>query len=262
HFQGIASVAFSPEGTFLATAGLDARVCVWRVEDAVLLYSYHGDSPVLSIVWIRKEESMVCGMANGYVAILSIGQGTIEAHGFLAHRYPVECLAYGNGFLATGAHSELKVWRLSESARQHALEVELSGLPSTYHTTDHEILVTSLHWSSSETGDRLMVTYMHHGMSIFNTGAWTIARTLTFRGLIASASVSHDSEYIVISNLHTGFDVYRLSSKELIKTFTHEVGRPHPAPVTFIHHSRAVLGGSTTGHVNIWDLRLGKLHSL
>ncbi len=35
-----------------------------------------------------------------------------------------------------------------------------------------------------------------------------------------------------------------------------------PLPVTFVHGGHALVGGSMTGKVGLWDLGMGKMHSL
>ena len=60
-----------------------------------------------------------------------------------------------------------------------------------------------------------------------------------------------------------GFDVFRMQTEEPVASFEHEIGEPMPTPVLFTHGGRAIVGGSTVGKVNIWDvLTRGKIQSL
>ncbi|TBU22722.1 hypothetical protein BD311DRAFT_811285 [Dichomitus squalens] len=82
-------------------------------------------------------------------------------------------------------------------------------------------------------------------------------------GPVASASLSSDGTYIAISDLSTGFEVYEMGTEVVYRSFEHDVGEPFPTPVLFIHNGNALVGGSTVGKVNIWDIHgMGKMHSL
>ena len=49
-------------------------------------------------------------------------------------------------------------------------EAELGEPPKSSYNRNQEILITSLHWTSSERNSSLlMVTYMHHGILYANT---------------------------------------------------------------------------------------------
>ena len=73
----------------------------------------------------------------------------------------------------------------------------------------------------------------------------------------ARASISPDSHLLAISDLAHGFTVHDYRSGAFIRRFVHEVGRRFPVPVLFIHQGHAIVGGSTVGHVNIWDVEDG-----
>ncbi len=73
HTSGITKVAFSRRGTYVATASLDGRICVWNVNAGNLLYCFCGRSAVLELVWDDEGESfLLCGLADGYVGYLDI----------------------------------------------------------------------------------------------------------------------------------------------------------------------------------------------
>ena len=62
--------------------------------------------------------------------------------------------------------------------------------------------------------------------------------------------------------------MYEVQSEELVISFKRAgelSGSPVPAsriPVLFIHDGHALSGGSQVGNVELWDLRMGKMHSL
>ena len=136
HTRGITAIAFSAEGNFIATAGLDGKVCVWQFDDGNLLYSFSGQTSILSLTWIpQREDALICGSQDGNVTVLtitavsdgltygeasqltSVTQHAIIANGFWAHKYPVECLAIMDDLLASGAHRELTMWKWNDRCK-------------------------------------------------------------------------------------------------------------------------------------------------
>ena len=73
HTSGISAVAFSPDGLYLATAGLDSQVCVFRISDLQLHHTFAGSSAVLSLEWMTTENTtLMFGTLDGMVCVLSL----------------------------------------------------------------------------------------------------------------------------------------------------------------------------------------------
>ncbi|KAI1782410.1 WD40-repeat-containing domain protein, partial [Ganoderma leucocontextum] len=110
HTKGITAVKFNPEGTMLATAGLDAKICLWEVPLGKLLHETNGNSPITSLQWLARDvESIIFGSKDGNLSTLSL-TADCSIVGFWAHTYPVEHIAIHGDLVASGALSELKVW--------------------------------------------------------------------------------------------------------------------------------------------------------
>lgn len=72
HAIGISCVAFSSQGSYLATAGLDGKVCIWEVKEFRLRYVYKSETPVLTALWLPNgEDSVLLGYQDGHVATLT-----------------------------------------------------------------------------------------------------------------------------------------------------------------------------------------------
>ncbi|RDX51282.1 WD40 repeat-like protein [Lentinus brumalis] len=260
HTSGITALAFSPGGTYLASAALDGCVCIWDVEASRLLHRYEGDSAVLCLAWVPSgEATVIFGTRKGNIEMLtiSVALNDFSMRGFWAHDYPVETIAAKGNLVASGALGELKVWQWLDLEATFAPARELPEPPKTSHNEHQEVLVTSIHWTGTLERPQLMVTYMYHGVQLYDATTWQSIRTLSFQGKIASASLSEDGEHLAVSNLAQGFDVYRTDTGQPVGTFRHTVGKPQPTPVLFIHGGRAIVGGSTVGTVHVWDLDQG-----
>ena len=70
---GVSAVAFSSDGTYIATAGTDdVKVYIWRVEDQKLLDTYTvSQGPILSLEWLPgRTDTLLCGSGGGYISEL------------------------------------------------------------------------------------------------------------------------------------------------------------------------------------------------
>ena len=70
----------------------------------------------------------------------------------------------------------------------------------------------------------------------------------------ARTHLSDNARYIAVSSLGKGFDVYDVQSGAPKCSFPHGTGEKYLLPVLFIHGGNAIVGGTTTGTVNVWDV--------
>ena len=69
HKRHVYALAFSPDGSSVASAGLDAKVCIWNITDGTLLHIFAGASPVLSLAWV-KDGVLLCGAEDGSISMI------------------------------------------------------------------------------------------------------------------------------------------------------------------------------------------------
>ncbi|KAI0371020.1 WD40 repeat-like protein [Pilatotrama ljubarskyi] len=261
HTGGVAAVAFSYRGTYIVTAGVqDCTVYVWRVADQKLLHTYTSSSAILSLAWYAEsEDTFLCGTHGGSIASISLRPHDLNLGGFWAHRFPIEHLKVRGKWLASGATQEVAIWQLKHDTWVHV--VDLPEPPHSSLNDNREVLVTGIHWTKSGTHPSLLlVTFMFHGISIFDGNTWSAVRHIPLQGPIAYASISPDGTTIAISNMVSGFDLYDLTSQAALRSFTHPVTTLRAVPVLFVHGGHALLGGSTVGKVHLWDVHNGLLH--
>nr|VWO96414.1 Transcriptional repressor TUP1 [Ganoderma boninense] len=180
HTGGVAAVAFSPNGKFIASAGLDCKLCIWKASDGNVVHIFVGASAVLSLAWV-SQDLLLCGMRDGSIAALAMTQ--LHAASFpRGHNFPVEHLATDQGRLASGSHEELAVWERG-SYGQWKHKLDLPHPPRNSNNGNREVLVTSIHWTKSKArASRLLVTYMYHGYVIYDTQEWRLLMTNTLNG--------------------------------------------------------------------------------
>ena len=201
HTSGITAVAFSPNGLYLATAGLDSRLCVWRVADKTPYHSYAGSTPILSLAWLPDEHStLICGMKDGSIMTLELDQVSppyktvsrsnqilvrSKSHSFLGShigctksRYPrppssfrgrqrASYLGYTGQWYVLRSRSCPNTVHDPRRAGGCTHIVDLPEPPTkTSYNEDQEVLITSIHWTRTDICPSvLLVTYMYHGIA-------------------------------------------------------------------------------------------------
>ncbi|KAI0712370.1 WD40-repeat-containing domain protein [Earliella scabrosa] len=259
HDIGITAAAFSPRGSFLATAGLDGKVCVWEVSDYKLSYVYKGDTAILSLCWSvdkpGEENSLVIGYQDGNVGTLSLSPEALTLKGFPAHSSAVERMAMDGPLIATATQQEVRVWEWHPCV-PWKLRIALSAPSKTSETIALEVLVVSVHWTLfAHYPAVLVVAYQNHGVFLYEPISWTVVHTVNFRDPVASTAVSTDGTTLAAYNLLKGIELRNIADGTLMCTFPPDAGERYLIPVMFIHGGHAVVGGTTSGVVGIWDLR-------
>lgn len=74
----------------------------------------------------------------------------------------------------------------------------------------------------------------------------------------ARASLNDSGESIVIANPLAGFTLYNVQTGDLVRAFGHDIGQERATSVKLIERGTAIVGGSTIGAVNIWDIETGR----
>ncbi|KAF8238336.1 hypothetical protein L208DRAFT_1113848, partial [Tricholoma matsutake] len=179
---------------------------------------------------------------------------TLSATGFQLHLSPLECIAFSNDMVSTSAHDEVCVW--SFEAKSNFMLPRTLPKPSQACHTSKPVITTSVHWASSYSSNALVVSYLYHGVVIWDVLVGNAILNFPLKTMIGDTSLSRDHRYLAVSDLTTGFDVYDLKSTQgPFQSWDNESNTKTDKlclPVKFIHHDYAVLGGSSLGSLRFW----------
>ena len=64
------SVAFSPNGQFLASGSFDKCLHIWNVKDGSLVKTYRGQGGIFEVCWNAEGTKVAASFANNTVAVL------------------------------------------------------------------------------------------------------------------------------------------------------------------------------------------------
>ncbi|KAI0690828.1 WD40-repeat-containing domain protein, partial [Cerioporus squamosus] len=253
HDTGITCVAFSCQGTFLASAGLDGRVCIWEVNSQRLLHMYKCETSISSISWMQNgEDSLIVGYEDGNVGTLSMTSNVLTLNGFWAHDHCVDSLANQGHMIATGAQSEVRVWEWHPRSEPWKLLVAFAEPQKSAQNLTLEVLVVSMHWVMFGADPSVLaVSYQNHGILFYETTSWAVVHVLDPRDPIACTSFSSDGMLVATSS-KAGIEVRSVSDGAVCCAFLHDAPEKYLVPVLFIHGGQAIASGSTTGAVHIW----------
>lgn len=134
HHPGISSIAWSPDGKFLASAGWDNTLKIWSVEGK-LLHTLKGHSaPVASVTWSPDGNEIASGSWDETIKIWSSRGQLLET--IEGHQSGIVSIAWspdGQRLASGGEDKTLKIWN-----RDGQLLHTLAGYPK---------WVSSIAWS-------------------------------------------------------------------------------------------------------------------
>ncbi|KZT33101.1 WD40 repeat-like protein [Sistotremastrum suecicum HHB10207 ss-3] len=273
HTDGINSVAFSPAGRRLASAGNDYSVKVWSFPESQLLHSVRTPAAALSLSWYDESE-LLCGLANGTMLRICEDGAEIMVHLYEGDEYPIEHLSIAkNGSrLAAGGNDTITVWRRKSESAQSSNGFDADNVlilpppPKSYPSADKPIFVTAIHWFGPE-DTQILAGYLTHGIVIWDvvlSSEHPVATALSSWKLpisvIAHVSLSPNHDTYAVADFDESFTTYRYPSNIEIHHFENEERETGiPIRSQFIHGGEILLGGNSQGQMSLWGSRRGTL---
>lgn len=72
HMEPVYSVAFSPDGKFLASGSFDKCVHIWNVQSGALVQSYRGTGGIFEVCWNHRGDKVGASASDGSVFVLDL----------------------------------------------------------------------------------------------------------------------------------------------------------------------------------------------
>jgi WD40 repeat protein len=68
--EPVYSVAFSPNGEYLASGSFDKCLHIWSVKDGSLVKTYRGSGGIFEVCWNREGDKVAACFSNNTVCVL------------------------------------------------------------------------------------------------------------------------------------------------------------------------------------------------
>ena len=151
HTGPVLSVAFSPDGSMIASGSDDSTINLWRVSDGSLLRTLAGHTDEVNSVAFSPDGSMiVSGSGDETVRLWRVSDGsllrTLERSGSSI------ALSPDGSIIASGSTSlwdyTIKLWRVSDGALLRTLEGHTGGVTSVAFSPDGS-MIASVSWDET-----------------------------------------------------------------------------------------------------------------
>jgi hypothetical protein len=145
HTHWVGSVAFSPNGKFLASGGWDETVKLWSVSDGSLVRTLKEHTySVSSVAFSPDGELLASGSSDKTIKLWGVSDGRL-VHTLEGHTDWVWSVAFSpdGEFLASGSSDKtIKLWRVSDGSLVRTLEGHTDSVRSVAFSPDGELLAS------------------------------------------------------------------------------------------------------------------------
>ena len=245
NFGGIWSVAFSPDGQYLAAGDTKGDILLRRVADGQPIRSFEGHNGwVVSLAFSPDGNILASGSCDCTVKLWHIDTGQC-LYTFEEHEHEVWSVAFSpdGKTLASGCDdTKARLWSVSKGECLKVFQGHINEILSVAFSSDGQELISGSHDSTIrfwdiETGKCIQVLQGHEDG-------------------VRSISVSHDGKMLASSANDRTVRLWDIRTGECLKVFQgHSNG---VWSVTFCSQGNLLASGSVDQTVRLWNIETGE----
>ena len=147
HYDGVHSVAFSPDGKILASSSADGTIRLWEVHTGQELRTLTEYGPASNVAFSPDGKILANANSNYEIVLWQVATGK-ELHRLKGHHNHIMSLMFSpNGkILVSGSRDyKIKLWNVSTGQELRTLDGHIQGVYSVAFSPDGKILASSGH---------------------------------------------------------------------------------------------------------------------
>jgi WD40 repeat protein/subtilase family serine protease len=246
HTHSVNSVAFSPDGSLIASGSWDDTIKLWRVSDGALVRTLTGHTDWVYSVAFSPDGSLIAsGSRDATIKLWRVSDGALVAtlRGHTWHVFSVAFSPDGSLIASGGSDLTIRLWRVSDGALVRTLRGHTGYVNSVAFSPDGRLLA-----SGSE--DRTI--------RLWRVSDGALVRTLTgHTDWVFSVAFSPDGSLIASGSDDSTIKLWRVSDGALVRTLTGHTGDVRS--VAFSPDGSLLASGSWDATIKLWRVSDGAL---
>ena len=242
HALGVNCIAFSPDGSWLASASADNSIIIWQTASGRQLRKLKGHSGYVRALTISADGKLLASGSNDRsVKIWDVETGR-EVFSLVKHAGPVVSLAISRDgrWLSSGSLDKtVRVWDMSNGIEIQALN-------------KHTAPVNALAFSRS--GNSLL-SAGGSDLIAWNTKTWQQEKTFKQSAAVTALAYSHDERTVASATTDGSIFLWRVDSEKERKALKQNTS----SVVAIDFANNALIAVHANGGVETWDCETGTL---
>jgi WD40 repeat protein len=238
--------SYSPDGTYLSSAGSDNSIILWNTETGIIYRTLTG----------LKKRPNAAVFTSGNDFLLSAGEDNLVSlwdpaamkivHSFSGHQAAVKCLdlSPGDQYVASGgADNTIRIWQLKNKNLVYELKAHKKSVNGVAFSPDGRYL-------ASGSADRSIILWSVQNGNI-------IARKEAHKGWIRAVEFSPDGNFLASCGDDKLIRIWDLPGFNLITTLTGHTDWVQC--IAFSPNGKTLISGGHDQRIILWDTETGKM---
>nr|QIZ85987.1 WD40 domain P-loop ATPase domain [Oscillatoria sp. PCC 6602] len=291
HLTNVLAIAFSPDGTLLATGDANGEICLWLADDGTLLRIYEGHAGwVNSIIFSPKGNLLCSGSSDRTVKIWDVGTGNCLKT-LSGHNQRVRTVAFspdGQTVASSSGDRTVRLWDIQTGWCQQIYSGHTSYVWSVSFSPDGKTLASGSEdrtiklwdvltgkclqtWQDSSSWVRTL-TFSPDGKTLASGGGdrnvklWDTSTGTLLASLpghsqrLRSVAFSPDGKLLASGSGDRTVKIWDLTAKRCLKTLHGHSSRL--CAVTFSPDGNTLVSGGEDRTVRFWEVSTGNCNSI